>query len=121
MGRKSKAQRRHDRRGYIPANEFREVLVWLDLGIVSVLARAGGEGIEASLVSSRLVAQQPPIGWTKLDPQKRSSQYWASVRRLSESKQIESYHSNLPRHNRSRIRLRIVNVLDRLTQALETE
>ena len=120
MSRNSK-KRQHDRRDYIPAKEFREVGEWLDREILVELHGVGGEGIEAYDVPHKLLKNSPPVGWGKLTEQKQSSQFWSAVRRLSKCKLIEEYHSKAPRHNRSRVRIRTANVLDRLVHALGEE
>jgi len=121
MGRRSKMNRQHDRRGYIPAKDFREVHDWIHKAIIAVVTSYGGDGIEGGEVPGELARHDPPNGWGLLDAQKRSSQFWRAVRRLSDKKMIEEYHSNAQWSERSRVRLRLANVLDRLTHALGEE
>jgi len=119
MGRKSRLERQHSRRGYIPAKEFREILEWLDAGIVEIVTEAGGEGIDEELIPRALSDREPypPIGWHRLGAKKRSSQFGAAVRRLTKACRVEEYHSWVFGESPA-TRLRPVNLLDRLAHAL---
>jgi hypothetical protein len=106
------------RKYFIPAKDFREVHEWIHRAIVEIVTRFNGDGIEASDMHAALMCHAPPPGWLMLDAQKRSSQFWRALGRLVKKKVIEEYHSGALGHERSRARLRLANVLDRLTHAL---
>jgi len=117
-----KLQRQDTRWGYVTAKDFREVNAWIHGAIIRLVTPYGGEGIEANEMHGPLRRlDDAPKGWELLGPDKRSSQFWRAVRRLCEKKMIEEYHSNAPGHEKSRIRLRLANVLDRLVHSLKDD
>jgi len=79
--------------------------------------------VEASQLVSVLTTNEEtdvPVGRIKLDFDKRSKSIWRAINRLCDKRVIERYYSRYPVHNRSRCRLRMVSVLDRIVHALET-
>jgi len=106
---------------FIPDDQFKAARLWLRAQIQICLVPFGGDGIEggqlAILFGHRAGA---PEGWHNLSSDQQRRQFWQTVRRLEKERRIETYHSAQPGHNKSRTRLRLSNVLDRMSYALET-
>lgn len=105
---------------WLPAKDFREVIQWLDDAVLNDVLWHGGDGVEASDFVIRFNGRgDAPPGWDQLSDDRQQKQVWHSIDRLCKKRLIERYYSKRRDHNRSRVRLREVNVLDRLVHELE--
>lgn len=97
---------------------FRELEIWATAQILDEIRRGGALGMEASNTISEITKCMPYPEWSLLTVDQRTKMCWRQIRRLESSRTIESFYSNKKGHNRSRVRFREVNVLDRIAEKL---
>jgi hypothetical protein len=98
---------------------FRELEIWVTRVLLDELRIAGHDGIVASdTIYQDIIRSRQCPEWSILTPDQRAKMCWRQIRSLVDQRVIEGFRSTKRGHDRSRIRYREANVLDRIAAAL---